>query len=425
MQLVDFFRSRRGGELVGIVVMAIGISLAAALLTYHPARFLRLLHLHRHRDPQRHRLLRRDAGLDLRRLLRLRQPALSGGDAGRRLEPFLGPRHRVLPHEADRLRHPRAGRAAAVRSRARQDLAARRADRLRRLPRAGDQSRRQRQHEHERRGDRARHGAAHRPAAGDAHQPGRSSSWPSISSSLALGRAMSLQWARFSERRRKEKMKDALVRKHLEKAEAPQLRLVPCDVESAPSSEPACAARSCAKCKGAAASRSAKSRKPICAKPRKRCRSRTRTIRSSCIPRRPRHAAARDPEPKTVVAVEAHAETAPPVHRARGRLRRSALRRPADAARAPKPQIPRPAMRKPKEAGAARDQAHARLPAAGEPAHRGAEAGHDQRRGPQEVPRDRAPDRGALRASSPSKAKSPPIIPARSSRRSSSSRPPA
>ncbi|HKR62943.1 MAG TPA: DNA translocase FtsK [Thermoanaerobaculia bacterium] len=36
MQLVDFFRSRRGGELVGIVVVAIGISIAAALLTYHP-----------------------------------------------------------------------------------------------------------------------------------------------------------------------------------------------------------------------------------------------------------------------------------------------------------------------------------------------------------------------------------------------------
>lgn len=36
MQLVDFFRSRRGGELVGIVVSAIGISVAAALLTYHP-----------------------------------------------------------------------------------------------------------------------------------------------------------------------------------------------------------------------------------------------------------------------------------------------------------------------------------------------------------------------------------------------------
>jgi S-DNA-T family DNA segregation ATPase FtsK/SpoIIIE len=44
---------------------------------------------------------------------------------------------------------------------------------------------------------------------------------------VALGRAISLQWARFSERRRKEKMKDAIVRKHLEKAEAPQLRLVP------------------------------------------------------------------------------------------------------------------------------------------------------------------------------------------------------
>jgi S-DNA-T family DNA segregation ATPase FtsK/SpoIIIE len=44
---------------------------------------------------------------------------------------------------------------------------------------------------------------------------------------VSLGRAMSLQWARFSERRRKEKMKDALVRKHLEKTDSPQLRLVP------------------------------------------------------------------------------------------------------------------------------------------------------------------------------------------------------
>ncbi|MFL6246102.1 MAG: DNA translocase FtsK 4TM domain-containing protein [Thermoanaerobaculia bacterium] len=60
---------------------------------------------------------------------------------------------------------------------------------------------------------------------------------------LALGRAMSLQWARFSERRRKEKMKDALVRKHLEKVEPPlrqssgqaPLRLVP---NPAPDSEP-------------------------------------------------------------------------------------------------------------------------------------------------------------------------------------------
>ena len=44
---------------------------------------------------------------------------------------------------------------------------------------------------------------------------------------LALGRTVSMHWARFSERRRKEKMKTALVRKHLDKAEAPQLRLVP------------------------------------------------------------------------------------------------------------------------------------------------------------------------------------------------------
>ncbi|MBV9496762.1 MAG: DNA translocase FtsK 4TM domain-containing protein, partial [Acidobacteria bacterium] len=36
---------------------------------------------------------------------------------------------------------------------------------------------------------------------------------------LALGRAISLQWARFTERRRKDRMKVALVRKHLEKAE--------------------------------------------------------------------------------------------------------------------------------------------------------------------------------------------------------------
>ena len=41
-----------------------------------------------------------------------------------------------------------------------------------------------------------------------------------------FGRAVSLQWARFTERRRKEKMKEAIVRKHLDKAEAPALRLV-------------------------------------------------------------------------------------------------------------------------------------------------------------------------------------------------------
>jgi S-DNA-T family DNA segregation ATPase FtsK/SpoIIIE len=43
-----------------------------------------------------------------------------------------------------------------------------------------------------------------------------------------LGRAIALNFARLSERRRKEKMKDALVRKHLEKIESPApLRLVP------------------------------------------------------------------------------------------------------------------------------------------------------------------------------------------------------
>ncbi|HEX7706084.1 MAG TPA: DNA translocase FtsK [Thermoanaerobaculia bacterium] len=36
MQLVEFFRSRRGGELVGIIVLAIGVAFAASLITYHP-----------------------------------------------------------------------------------------------------------------------------------------------------------------------------------------------------------------------------------------------------------------------------------------------------------------------------------------------------------------------------------------------------
>jgi S-DNA-T family DNA segregation ATPase FtsK/SpoIIIE len=42
---------------------------------------------------------------------------------------------------------------------------------------------------------------------------------------VALGRSLTLQWARFFERRRKEKMKETVLRKHLEK-EAPALRLV-------------------------------------------------------------------------------------------------------------------------------------------------------------------------------------------------------
>jgi S-DNA-T family DNA segregation ATPase FtsK/SpoIIIE len=39
---------------------------------------------------------------------------------------------------------------------------------------------------------------------------------------LALGRMISLRWARFSERRRKEKMKTEVIRKHLEREEAPE-----------------------------------------------------------------------------------------------------------------------------------------------------------------------------------------------------------
>ena len=36
MELLQFARSRRGGELIGIVILADGICLALALLTYHP-----------------------------------------------------------------------------------------------------------------------------------------------------------------------------------------------------------------------------------------------------------------------------------------------------------------------------------------------------------------------------------------------------
>src|ERR1044072_997587 len=37
MELSQFARSRRGGELIGIVVLAAGICLTAALASYHPA----------------------------------------------------------------------------------------------------------------------------------------------------------------------------------------------------------------------------------------------------------------------------------------------------------------------------------------------------------------------------------------------------
>src|SRR5947209_20353152 len=36
MELSQFARSRRGGELIGVVILAVGVSLAAALVSYHP-----------------------------------------------------------------------------------------------------------------------------------------------------------------------------------------------------------------------------------------------------------------------------------------------------------------------------------------------------------------------------------------------------
>ena len=36
MELLHFAKSRRGGELIGIVIVAAAIGLGAALITYHP-----------------------------------------------------------------------------------------------------------------------------------------------------------------------------------------------------------------------------------------------------------------------------------------------------------------------------------------------------------------------------------------------------
>src|SRR2546423_9661492 len=36
MEILHFAKSRRGGELIGIVILAAGLSLGAALITYHP-----------------------------------------------------------------------------------------------------------------------------------------------------------------------------------------------------------------------------------------------------------------------------------------------------------------------------------------------------------------------------------------------------
>ncbi|HKB81040.1 MAG TPA: DNA translocase FtsK 4TM domain-containing protein, partial [Thermoanaerobaculia bacterium] len=54
----------------------------------------------------------------------------------------------------------------------------------------------------------------------------------------ALGRALSLQWSRVTERRRKEKMKEAIVRKHRDSAEGAPLRLVESVAGATPAAGP-------------------------------------------------------------------------------------------------------------------------------------------------------------------------------------------
>src|SRR6185369_5757752 len=152
-----------------------------------------------------------------------------------------------------------------------------------------------------------------------------------------LGRAIALRWARLSERRRKEKMKDALVRKHLEKIEAPApLRLVPNDDSPA----------------GAG---------PIVREVRGAGRFQIRKVTKADL-RKAAEALSQEPahDPFALYAAKNVGQALQPV---RGELESSPyvvdepidfedplyLDEPPPAAR-PKPQIPRPAARRPKEA---------------------------------------------------------------------------
>ena len=189
---------------------------------------------------------------------------------------------------------------------------------------------------------------------------------------LALGRRFSLQWARFSERRRKDRMKDAIVRKHLEKAAAPQLRLVEDeDAGEGDEMEPGPTGGGPVPIDG-----------PMIREVKGRGRFQIRKVTKADLRKAAEALAQEHVDPSELYRREPHAQTSP----TSGDGRRSHLRasapsadadplylddllpgpRSASAASAvaraesatspqtlelprPKPQIPRPAMRKPKE----------------------------------------------------------------------------
>jgi DNA segregation ATPase FtsK/SpoIIIE, S-DNA-T family len=226
VQLVDFFRSRRGGELVGIVVMAIGISLAAALLTYHP------------RDSS---AFYTSTEIEIRNAIGYYGATLAWVFVGffgfaSLLFPavmLVGGWNRFWGRDIEYFHTKLIGfviLALAVPPLF--DLTLGKVWLREALIASGGYLGQE----------------INRAISANMNTSGAAIALITalliglllatrISLALvflaihqwfvSLGRAMSLQWARFSERRRKEKMKDALVRKHLEKTDAPQLRLVP------------------------------------------------------------------------------------------------------------------------------------------------------------------------------------------------------
>jgi S-DNA-T family DNA segregation ATPase FtsK/SpoIIIE len=226
VQLVDFFRSRRGGELVGIVVMAIGISLAAALLTYHP------------RDSS---AFYTSTEIEIRNAIGYYGATLAWVFVGffgfaSLLFPavmLVGGWNRFWGRDIEYFHTKLIGfviLALAVPPLF--DLTLGKVWLREALIASGGYLGQE----------------INRAISANMNTSGAAIALVTalliglllatrISLALvflaihqwfvSLGRAMSLQWARFSERRRKEKMKDALVRKHLEKTDAPQLRLVP------------------------------------------------------------------------------------------------------------------------------------------------------------------------------------------------------
>jgi S-DNA-T family DNA segregation ATPase FtsK/SpoIIIE len=234
VQLVEFFRSRRGGELVGIVIMAIGVSLAAALLTYHP------------RDSS---AFYTSTDTEIRNAIGYYGATLAWVFVGffgfaSLLFPavmLVGGWNRFWGRDIEYFHTKLIGfviLALAVPPLF--DLAFGKVWLRGALIACGGYLGQE----------------INRAVSGNMNTSGAAIalitalliglllatriSLAAVFLSIhrqfvALGRGISLQWARFSERRRKEKMKDALVRKHLEKVETPQLRLVP---SPAPSSEP-------------------------------------------------------------------------------------------------------------------------------------------------------------------------------------------